>query len=233
MATIAEIHPGQGPAEPRFVLYGVGWRGYESMLDLVGDRPVRLTYDRGNLELMSPSQEHERVKSLVGRLVEALTEELAIPSISLGSATWRREDLDRGLEADECFYLFDNAERLRGKTSEPGVDPPPDLAIEIDITRSSLDRQDIYAALGVPEVWRFDATSLQVLILRPDGRYDTAASSRLFPFLPLDDVARRLREGAGMTHSLWGRQVRAWIRDELAPRYGEAQQDPQRPDDAE
>jgi Uma2 family endonuclease len=233
MATIAEVRAGEGPAEPRFVLYGVGWRGYETMLDLVGDRPIRLTYDRGNLELMSPSQDHEKVKSLVGRLVEALTEELDIPSISLGSTTWRREDLDRGLEADECFYLFDHAERFQGRTSEPGVDPPPDLAVEIDITRSSLNRQDIYGALGVPEVWRLDASSLQVLLLRPDGRYDTATSSRLFPFLPLDEVARRLREGAAMTHSLWGRQVRAWIRDELAPRYREARHDPKPPNGAE
>src|SRR5690242_142332 len=119
MATIAENRPGPGPVEPRFVLYGVGWQGYESLIGLIGDRPVRLTYDRGDLELMSPSQDHERVRSLVGRLVEALTEELAIPSISLGSATWRRADLDRGLEADECFYLYENAERFRGKASEP------------------------------------------------------------------------------------------------------------------
>jgi Uma2 family endonuclease len=203
----------------RFVLYDVGWQGYEAMLQIVGDRPIRLTYDRGNLELMSPSPKHEKSKGLLGRLVETLTEELEIPCISAGSTTWRREDLDRGLEPDECFYLFDHAEQLADKEPDLSVDPPPDLAVEIDITRSSLDRQGIYAALGVPEVWRFDGESLRVYRLKPDGAYEACGTSPAFPFFPLVEVARLLKEGATMDHSRWGRMVREWVRHELAPRY--------------
>jgi Uma2 family endonuclease len=204
--------------DQRFVLYNVGWQGYEAMLQLVGDRPVRLTYDRGNLELMSPSKKHEKNKGLLGRLVETLTEELEIPCISAGSTTWRREDLDRGLKPDECFYLFEHAEKEADTEPDLSVDPPPDLAVEIDITSSALDRQGIYAALGVPEVWRFDGESLRVFRLKPDGAYESCAKSPAFPFLPLDEVTRLLKSGATMNHTLWGRMVRAWVRDELAPR---------------
>src|SRR4051794_17149234 len=115
MSTSVEGREALSSEEQRFVLYEIGWQGYEAILKIVGDRPIRLTYDRGNLELMSPSREHEQFKSLVGRLVEALSEELDIPSLSLGSTTWRREDLDRGLEPDECFYLGDHAEAFQGK----------------------------------------------------------------------------------------------------------------------
>src|SRR4051812_17622495 len=119
----------------RFVLYGVGWEGYQTLLKLVGDRPIRLTYDRGDLELMSPLTPHERFKSLLGRMVEAITEELDIPVISAGSMTFNREDVDRGLEPDECFYPA-NAGRVRDPDHiDLNGDPPPDLAIEIEITR--------------------------------------------------------------------------------------------------
>lgn len=221
MATIAGQHVAPVAAGSRFVLHGMSWQGYETMLGLLGDRPVRVTYDRGSLELMSPSQHHERFKTLVGILVQALTEELDIACIGAGSTTWRREDLDRGLEPDECFYLFDHAERSRGRSIDLATDGPPDLAVEIDITHSSLDRQGIYAALGVPEVWRFDGSQLRMYRLRADATYDEVGASPHFPFLPADEAARRLREGATMVDSRWGRQVREWVRNDLAPRYHE------------
>jgi Uma2 family endonuclease len=204
----------------RFLLHDVGWRGYETMLQLIGDRPIRLTYDRGNLELRTTSRRHEKNKRLLGRLIDVMTEELEIPRTSDGSTTWRRQVLDRGLEPDECFYLYDHAEQLADKEAvDLDVDPPPDLAIEIDITRSSLDRQGIYAALGVPELWRFDGESLRVFRLRADRTYEPCTASPAFPFLPLDDVVRLLKQGATMDQSRWGRMVRAWVRNDLAPRY--------------
>ena len=120
---------------------------------------------------MSPSSMHERYNCLFRRMIETLTEELAIPIKGAGSTTFKREDLERGLEPDSCFYLA-NERRIRGKRElDLTIDPPPDLAIEIDITSSSLDRQGIYAALGVPEIWRFDGESLRVYQLQPDGTY--------------------------------------------------------------
>jgi Uma2 family endonuclease len=227
MVTVAGQHVAPGAAGSRFVLYGMDWEGYETMLKLVGDRPVRVTYDRGNLELLSPSQHHERFKTLIGILVQALTEELDIACIGAGSTTWRREDLDRGLEPDECFYLFDHAERYKGQTIDLATDSPPDLTVEIDITHSSLDRQGIYAALGVPEVWRFDGSRLRIYRLRADKAYDEVTASHHFPFLPTDETARRLREGETMVDSRWGRQVREWVRNDLAPRYDEQRDQPQ------
>ena len=222
MATTTETPAGTSITEAgqRFLLQNVGWDGYEAMLRIIGDRPIRLTYDRGDLEIMSPSRKHEKSKGMLGRLVEAMTEVLEIPRTSDGSTTWRRQDLDRGLEADECFYFHDHAEQLAGKEEiDLETDPPPDLAIEIDITRSSLDRQGIYAALGVPELWRFDGESLRVFRLRDDRTYELCTASPMFPFLPLDEVVRLLKQGATMDQSRWGRIVRAWIRDDLAPRY--------------
>ena len=99
------------------------------------------------------------------------------------------------------------------------IDPPPDLAIEIDISRSSLDRMGIYAALGVPEIWRFDGETLRVGRLSADGTYAPSPASVALPFLPMAEVVRFLRLAEGMDHSRWGREFRAWVRDELAPRY--------------
>src|SRR3954454_19090485 len=175
MATIVEPRPRTSEPEPRIVLRGVGWEGYERMLELVGDRPIRLTYDRGDLELMVPSHDHERYKSLLGRLIETLTLELDLPCDAAGSTTWRKQLEDRGLEPDECYYLA-NAERVSGRKIDLEVDPPPDLAIEVEISRSALDRMGIYAALGVPEVWRFDGETLRVAQLRADGTYADVAA---------------------------------------------------------
>jgi Uma2 family endonuclease len=222
MATTTETQPKTMLTETgqRFLLHNIDWRGYEAMLRIIGDRPIRLTYDRGNLELMSPSRKHEKSKRLHGILIQAIAEELEIPCTGEASTTWRREDLDRGLEPDECFYFYDHAEQLADKEEiDLSTDPPPDLAIEIDITRSSLDRQGIYAALGVPELWRFDGESLRVFRLRDDGTYEPCTNSPMFPFLPLEDVVRLLKQGATMDQSRWGRMVREWVRNELAPRY--------------
>jgi Uma2 family endonuclease len=215
MATTTEIRSRPLEPESRVVLHGVGWEGYETMLKLVGDRPVRLTYDRGDLELMVPSLDHERYKSLLGRLIETLTLELDLPCDAAGSTTWRKQLEDRGLEPDECYYLA-NAERVVGRKVDLSVDPPPDLAIEIEISRSALDRLGIYAALGVPEVWRFDGEALRVEQLQADGTYQEVAVSPSFPFLPLNEVIRWLRRAETMGQTPWLRQFREWVREELA-----------------
>ena len=158
---------------------------------------------------------HEEAKYLLGCVIDTVTEELRIPRQGAGSTTWRREDLDRGLEPDACFYLA-NAERVRGKAIDLSVDPPPDLAIEVDITRSSLDRMGVYAKLGIPEIWRYDGESLRVYLLQADGNYAETETSRSLPFLLPGEVARFLEQAGPMDHSEWGRQFRQWVRDELA-----------------
>lgn len=219
MATATEDSTRVDAADQRFVIHDLDWEGYETLLRLVGDRPIRITYDRGTLELMSPSQKHERDKSLLGRFIETLTEELDIPCSTFGSTTWKREALDRGLESDECFYLYAHAEEVSQKIVDLSIDPPPDLAVEVETSKSALDRPQIYAALGVPELWRFDGQALRIFLLREDGTYVASASSRHFPFLPVDEMVRLVLEATSMVHTRWGRMIREWIRTELAPRY--------------
>ena len=220
MATVTE-HPATTSApEQRFVIRAVDWDWYEKLLELVGDRAaIRITYDRGNLELMSPALEHEDYKKLFGRFVETVTEELELPCRAAGSTTWKKRIADRGLEADESYYLA-NTHRMAGKREKVdlNVDPPPDLAIEIEISRSTLDRMAVYAALGVPEVWRFDGEALRVEQLH-DGAYAEVDHSSAFPFLRLDEIARWIAAAeSAVDHSVWGRRLRQWVRDELLPR---------------
>jgi Uma2 family endonuclease len=218
MAIAPDLWTAKTADEQRFLLSAVSWQTYDSILKALGDRHIRLTYDRGTLELMTLSYRHERFGRLLGRMIDILTLELDLPVQGGGSTTFRRQDLDRGLEPDQCFYLA-NQPRIQGKEEiDLTVDPPPDLAIEVDITRSSLDRMGIYAALGVPEIWRFEGRSLQVYGLQADGTYAPVASSPSFPFLPMTGVARFLIEGATSDETPWIRSFRDWIRAEVAPR---------------
>ncbi|MFB6276054.1 MAG: Uma2 family endonuclease, partial [Halothece sp.] len=150
--------------ETRTVLQGVRWQTYQALVQDLATETAgkRLAYDQGTLEIMTPLPEHEVNKRLLGRMVEAATEVLGLEIYSLGSVTWSREDLQRGIEPDECYYITQEA-RMRGRLSfDLNVDSPPDLAIEIDITSSSLNRLEIYASLGVKEVWRFDGQDLLI-----------------------------------------------------------------------
>ncbi len=186
---------GEVVTEQHFVIHDVGWEDYEALSDRFSPRGVRLAFDRGTLELMTPSFNHEFYSRLICRFVQILTMELRIPIVSGGSTTFRREDLQRGLEPDECYYLA-HADDVRGKTEiDLQLDPPPDLAVEIDITSSSLDRQGIYAALQVPEIWRFDTRELRVYLLDETGIYTISETSRAFPFLPIIRFEEFLKSG--------------------------------------
>lgn len=203
------------PHEQRFLMRNVDWQSYRAFADALGESHVRLTYDRGNLEFMTPSHGHERWKSLLGRFVGVLTEELNVPMQSGGSTTFNRADLARGLEPDECYYL-ENEPLVRDKDEiDLDVDPPPDLAVEIDISRSSLNRMAIYAALRVSEIWRFDGQQLRVYHL-VDGSYVEADHSRHFPFLPLAEMQVFLLRRNNMDETSLIRSFRQWVRDQIA-----------------
>jgi Uma2 family endonuclease len=199
-------------AEHRVVLTGVGWSTFESLLSETDHRSARFTYDRGCLEIMSPSETHEWLKRLLGRMIEMTTVELDIPIRSSGSTTLKTELEQRGLEPDECYYVA-NEPRVRGRDEiDLRVDPPPDLAIEVDISSSSLDQLSIYADLGVPEVWLCDGTTLKVYQLQPDGKYIQQARSPSFPFLPLDGVERHLARRQETDETTWIRSFQAWVK---------------------
>ncbi|AFZ05053.1 protein of unknown function DUF820 [Oscillatoria nigro-viridis PCC 7112] len=177
----------QTTPENRVILKGVSWSTFKALLADVGDdRAWRIAYDGGVLEIRMPLEEHEEPKRLIESFVEAIVDELEIELRSLGSLTLEREDLTRAVEPDSCFYI-QNESLVRGRNINLPNDPPPDLAIESDYTNSSVNKDSIYAALGVPELWRYRRESLQVYHL-VDGKYEMCDRSLAFPFLPVAEI---------------------------------------------
>jgi Uma2 family endonuclease len=205
--------------EQRVILRGIDWEGYEAILKAIGDQAaVRLAYDQGDLELMSPSIDHDAFKKRLGRLVETLTLELDIPCESLGSPTWRKALKQKGIEPDECFYIANSAKVAGRFDIDLNVDPPPDLAIEIEISRSAVDRLGIYAALGIPEIWRFNGQTLVVEVLQPDGSYAAQPISPSLPFMPLERLVDWVHAAEGVNQTTWIRRFRDWVLEEFGPR---------------
>jgi Uma2 family endonuclease len=180
---------------------------------LFGDRPaLRITYDRGVIELMTLTHEHEYLAELLARLVMAWTEERQLLVKSGGSTTFRRRDLDRGLEPDKCYWLA-NEPAVRGLTRiNLRRDPPPDLAIEVEITRSAVPRLPIFAALNFPEVWRLDGAVLTFNLLQADGTYAQSATSQALSPLTPADFNRFLALRATTDENSIVAQFRAWVR---------------------
>ncbi len=207
----------QSLTEERVEIYDVTWEQYEAILTALDERQIHLTYDRGVLEIMTLSSRHERRKSWIGRLVEALSFELHVPLASFGSTTFQREDLARGMEPDECYYIA-NEPLVRGREDiDTTRDPPPDLGIEIDVTRSSERRVGIYAALRVPEIWRYDGESLRVYHLREDGQYELKQQSLNFPFLPNDEFATFLKAASEIDDTTRMHSFVDWVRSRVLP----------------
>ena len=193
------------------VLEHVSWGFYERLLREIDYRNLRVTYDQGRLEIMSPLPEHERPSRQIQMFLTILTMELNIPICSLGSTTFKRKELAKGLEPDSCFYVQHEA-RIRGKKRwNPRRDPPPDLALEVEITRRSIPKLPIYAALRVPEVWRYDGEALTCLHLRR-GKYSAAEKSRAFPFLRVSDLEPFLRRLDTDDETTVMRAFRDWVR---------------------
>jgi Uma2 family endonuclease len=157
------------------------------LADVGDDRPWRIAYDGGLLEIRRPHLEHEVPKGLIESFIEATADELEIEVMKAGSLTLEREDLTRAVEPDTCFYIQNEAS-VRGKRDiNLPEDLPPDLAIESDYTNSSVNKDSIYAALGVPELWRYRRESLQVDQL-VDGKYEKCDHSLACPFLPVAEI---------------------------------------------
>jgi len=200
-------------ANDSVVLHDVSWNEYKRLLRAFAQqRSVRLTYDRGVLEIRTHAFGHYKSSRFLGRLVETLTEELHLPIAHGGSTTLRRRRKQRGLEPDECFWIANEA-RVRGMVRlNLRTDPPPDLALEVDVTSSSLDRMAIYAALCVHEVWRLDVAGLTFHVLQADGKYAVSSVSRAFPAVSAVDLAGFLALLGREEENEILRQFRAWVR---------------------
>jgi Uma2 family endonuclease len=211
--------PPAAPTSDRqcLLIPNVDWNTYTKLLRVFAERPgYRLTSDKGDLEIMSPSVDHGNDGYFLGRLVDALTEELALPVRGATPVTLRRRRRQRGIEPDQSFWIA-NAHRVAGlQRLNLRTDPPPDLAIEVDVSRSSLDRLRIYASLRVPEVWRLDGDLLIFYALTTPGGYSPSGASRSFPGIGPDDLVRFVQMARqAPDHNVVIRQFRSWLRQRL------------------
>jgi Uma2 family endonuclease len=192
------------------VLEDVTWDLYQRMLAEIGDGHTRLTFDQGRLAITSPLPIHEQIKKALARLVEAYADATDIAVEGLGSTTFKREDLQKGLEPDECYYIAHAAQIMGKEEIDLAVDPPPDLAIEVDLSKPGIARQPIYAAMGVPEIWKYDGTRVIPLHLIHD-QYVPSDRSLAFPDLPMDPVDRTVRLALTQSQTAAMRSFREWL----------------------
>jgi len=192
------------PEGSTLIVSGVSWEDYEDLLDDLDERrAVSVSYDEGTLEIMSPLSEHELYKEVISCLIRAFAEEKNLPLENLGSTTWKRRQLRKGTEADTCFYVT-TAPRIVGKLHiDLSVDPPPDIVVEIDTTNRSQRKFTIYAALRVPEIWRYDGKLVHMYRFE-NGSYVTIETSTFLIGLSASLLTEFLEisKTQGQTHTL-------------------------------
>ncbi len=195
----------------------VAWETYERLLADDEERRIpRLTYDRGVLEAVSPSLPHDEDALTITRLVDIVAANLGVPIRSVGGTTFRRRDLERGFEADASFYI-QRAPAIRGRRQvDLSVDPPPDLVLEMEVSRSAVDKLGVFAAMGVPEVWRSDGQRVTILLLEGEG-YRESASSLSLPALTAKQAAAFLALSRELLSPDWFHAVSDWARGQRSP----------------
>ena len=217
--TVFELNQLIIPPGNKIKLQNVSWEMYEAILDELGEGyAIRLTYYQETLEIRMPLPKHEKAKSLIGDFVKLLLEELNIDCDVLGSTTFKSKEMQSGVEPDDCFYIQHEA-AIRGKDRiDLTVDPPPDLAIEID--NSSQTSLSSYQALKVPELWRYDGRILKIYLLQ-DGKYVESDTSPSFPDFPIIDVIPQYVDRSNTQgRSPTIRAFRAWVKQQLQTKDG-------------
>ncbi|MDJ0728629.1 MAG: Uma2 family endonuclease [Crocosphaera sp.] len=201
------------PSGQKVIFSPISWADFEEILTELGEnRALRLAYDHETLEMMTPLPEHEDNKEILGDLIKIILEELNKEFRTLGSTTFKHPRLGKGIEPDQCFYI-ENEAKIRGKNRlDLTVDPPPDLAIEIDIT--SRTYPDTYAALGVPELWRLQEDALQINILEK-GQYREVKTSPNFPNIPLNYLVDCLKQSRIIGRNQVIKAFRQWVKEQL------------------
>ncbi len=199
------------PPDAMTIFRNLAWEEYKSIVKAIGRAPrFRMAYDNGVLQIMTTSPKHERIKMLLGWLVLELVKASGLPFDSIGSATLMNDNVRKGTEPDDCYYL-QNASRVIGKDIDLNVDPPPDLAIEVDLASPSLKKFPIYAALGVPELWRHKRGRVKFYQLESSD-YEEISQSNAFPFLSPDIITEHVRIGLEQGPMLMLRSFVDWIR---------------------
>lgn len=203
----------QAAINQKLILQGVGWDFYERILEEFADsNALHFAYDDGFLEVEVPTPKHEFPNRVLQDLVTFISVELGVDVLNAGSTTFRKRSKAKGVEPDTCFYI-QNELQIRGKMEiDLQKDPPPDLAIEVDITSPSLNKLPIYAALGVPEVWLYKGNKVEFLKLVGAG-YRKVEKSIALPILSSEKATEFLQKGLKESSTKWIREIREWINE--------------------
>jgi Uma2 family endonuclease len=225
LPTLEQLYQWTSEPDQRVVIRGVDWTFYEQLVESIPEGVnIHVDYDGKDVEVMSLSLLHDDAKKLLDRVVEIVAEECEVPFKSAGQTTWKRPEVARGLEADECYFFrvdkLTAVAQAKARRSKNIADyPNPDLAIEVDISPPKIDRPGIHAALQIAEVWRFDGEGQHVVIerLSEGGSYYPVEASAFLP-IRADEIRRWVVEEDSSDESAWARRLRAWVRAELAHR---------------
>ncbi len=203
----------QSPSQ-HITLQGVSWGTYQALRQDMGDhRAARMAYDQGTLEIIMPSDLHEVLNRLLDRIITALTEELDLKIKAYGSTTLEREDLEQGVEPDSCYYI-QNADQISALQLDLRTNPPPDLAVEVDITSSSQRRFTIYQQLQIPEVWQYTQRRGLVFYGLVAGQYVECEVSPTFPQVSSQRLMTFLQMAPGEDDNAVVKSLRRWIRQQ-------------------
>ncbi|MGO9921896.1 MAG: Uma2 family endonuclease [Isosphaeraceae bacterium] len=220
--SLDEIYQLTAVPDDRVVFHNVDWSFYERLIDSIPESSnIHVDYDGKDLEVMGKGRKHERRNRLLGRFVDIVTAELEIPRRGLRETTWKRPEISRGLEADECYYFLPEKIAADNEAIERGSDdiadyPNPDLAIEVDISPPRVDRAGIYAALRVAEVWRFANGEVVIERLTAERTYVSVEASQFLP-VRADEVRRWVVEEDSRDELAWEQRLREYIRGKQEP----------------
>ncbi|WP_299484545.1 Uma2 family endonuclease [Acaryochloris sp. IP29b_bin.137] len=202
------------PAEQRLTLNHISWDTYEKLLVAFGEhRAVRFHYDNGVLEFMVPLEAHENPSDFLGLFICTLVIESGLNLKCMASTTLRRKNLQKGAEPDKCYYI-QNEPLVRGRTVDLDKDPPPDLVVEIDITYTDIDKDALYASLGIPEFWRFNGSVLTLYQLDQD-QYHAVDTSPSLPWFSKDVFYHFLNQSKTVGEAQAVRDLKGWINQQL------------------
>ncbi|MBW4616386.1 MAG: Uma2 family endonuclease [Desmonostoc vinosum HA7617-LM4] len=202
-------------AETRTLLQNISWQTFKTMLTEMGSkRNSRLAYDNGIVEIMTPLMPHENSNRIIEGFVLVLCEEFGLEVKSVGSLTLTRDDLEKGGEPDSSYYI-QNESLVRDKQNiDLATDPPPDLVLEVEYSRPKVDKLSLYAAMKIPEFWRYNSIILRIYTLN-NGQYTEVEASPTFRGVPVKEIPRFIQESRKIGQLAAKRVFRDWVRQQI------------------
>ncbi|MFN6157114.1 MAG: Uma2 family endonuclease [Dolichospermum sp.] len=200
------------PGETRVLLENITWQTFKTMLAEMGsERANKISYRQGNIEVMTPLKLHESSNRLIEVFVGVLCEELGLEVNRVGSLTLTRDDLEYGAEPDSSYYIQNELLVREKENIDLAFDPPPDLVLEVEYSRPKIDKFKLYAAMGIPEFWRYNGTTLRVYILA-NGQYSETQTSPTFAVIPIKEIPRFIEESKKIGQIAVTRAFRTWVK---------------------